>query len=488
MFGAIALANALTRHGDLLDAGNREEWGCRLRRAGEFIRRNFEITYGNINYPLTATHGLFLLGKTLGEPEWQARARELARQSLEYFTQPNRLIYGEGHPMDRISPLGCRPVDLGYNVEESLPAMLHYAGLAGDGAVMAAVRASMRAHLAFLLPDGGWDNSWGTRSFKWTYWGSRTSDGALPAYLALAGEEPGFQAAAERQLALLRRCTVDGLLYGGPHLAARGAKPCVHHTFTHAKALADALDAGAPPRASSAPYVAADGIRAFPEIATWLAWRGPWRATVTRNDWLYQSGVWHPTGGAISMLYHGKAGPLLAGSLAAYVRVEAANMQPSPDAEDYPLTPRIEKTVDGRAFSTLYDLNATVRTEDAGGAAVFSVEGELCDRSGARGGGRVAMNYRISADSVEIEATAPEGARLALPLIALQSETLRRKDDRTITIAKSGGLVEVRATAPMELREEGWARVFNLVPGFLAAPIGIPLGGGRPVSCALRVG
>jgi hypothetical protein len=76
VFGAIALANALARHGDLLDSGVREERGRRLRRAGEFIRRNFDIAYGNVNYPLTATHGLFLLGKTLGEPEWQARARE----------------------------------------------------------------------------------------------------------------------------------------------------------------------------------------------------------------------------------------------------------------------------------------------------------------------------------------------------------------------------------------------------------------------------
>ena len=488
VFGSIALANALTRHGDLLDSGVRDEWGRRLRRAGEFIRRNFDIMYGNINYPLTATHGLFLLGGMLGEPEWQARARELARQALDYFTEPSRLLYGEGHPMDRVSPLGCRPVDLGYNVEESLPSMLHYSRLAADSAVSDAVRGSLRAHLAFLLPDGGWDNSWGTRSFKWTYWGSRTSDGAVPAYLALSGEEPGFYAAAERHLALLRRCTVAGLLYGGPHLAARGAKPCVHHTFTHAKALADALDAGAPPQASSAAFhEPADGVRFFPEIATWLVGRGPWRATVTRNDWLYQPGVWHPTGGAISVLYHGKAGPLLAGSLAAYVRVEEANMQLSPDSEDYPLTPRVERVVEGRAFSTLYDLNANVRAGDEGGVSTFSVEGELCASSGDRGGGRVALKYRISADSVEIEASAPEGARLVLPLIALHSETVRRTAAGAIAISKPGALVEVRATAPLELRDEGRSRVFNLVPGFLAAPLTIPLGGAQPVSCTLRV-
>jgi hypothetical protein len=489
VFGAISLANALNRHGDLLDAGVRGDWGRRLRRAGEFIRRNFDLAYGNINYPVTATHGLFLLGQTLGEPEWQARARELARQSLACFTAPSGLLFGEGHPMDRVSPLGCRPVDLGYNVEESLPALLHYARLAGDSAALSAARRSLRAHLAFLLPDGGWDNSWGTRSFKWTYWGSRTSDGAVPAYLSLSGEEPGFHDAVERHLALLRRCTAGGLLHGGPHLAARGAKPCMHHTLTHAKALADALDAGAPPRANSAPASreASGGIRYFPEIATWLAERGPWRATVTRNDWLYQPGVWHPTGGAISLLYHRKAGPLLAGSLAAYVRVEAPNMQPSPDAEDYPLTPRVERVVEGRVFSTLYDTNAAVQAEDNGGVIAFAVEAELRDSSGA-GGGRVSLRYRISGDSVEITASAPEGARLALPLIALPSETVRQTAAGAIAISKAGALVQVRATAPLELRDGGRSRVFNLVPGFLAVPITVALGGAQPVVCTLRAG
>jgi hypothetical protein len=491
VFGSLAQAWALERHGDLLESSVRQAWGRRLRRAGEFIRKTFDIAYGNINYPLTATHALFLLGRMLDEPEWQARARELARQSLGYFTEPSRLLFGEGHPEDRISPLGCRPVDLGYNVEESLPALLDYSWMASDEQVRAAVRRSLRAHLAFMLPDGGWDNSWGTRSFKWTYWGSRTSDGALSAYLSLSGKEPGFYTAAERHLTLLRRCTAGGLLYGGPHLAARGAQPCVHHTFTHAKVLADALDAGLPPSPvdpTPLPRESADGIHFFPEIATWLAARGPWMATVTRNDWLYQPGVWHPTGGAISMLYHRAVGPLLAGSMARYRRVEAHNMQPSPDEEDYPLTPRVDRMVGEREFSTLYDLSANVRAQDQGGAIRFDVEGELCDSSGARGGGRVAMSYRIAADSTEISVAAPEGSSFALPLIALPTETLHPIAGDTIAIARSGGTVRVHASGPLGLRDDGRARVFNLVPGFLAAPLVIEITDARPVTCTIQAG
>ena len=487
VFGAIALANALDRHGDLIDAGIRDEWGRRLRRAGEFIFKNFDISYGNINYPLTATHGLFLLGKMLGEPAWQERARALARQGLAYFTD-SHLLYGEGHPMDRVTPLGCRPVDLGYNVEESLPGLLHYSRLAGDAAVADAVRSALRGHLAFLLPDGGWDNSWGTRSFKWTYWGSRTSDGAIPALLALSAEEPGFFTAAEHHLALLRRCTVDGLLYGGPHLAACGARPCVHHTFTHAKALADALDTGVPAPRDSAPLPreTAGGLQFYPEIATWLAARGPWRATVTRYDFLYQPDVWHPTGGAISMLYHREAGPLMAGSLAVYRRVEAKNMQLPPYPEDYPLTPRVDRVVNGQLFSTLYDLNAKVQAEDKGGVIHFAVDGELCAATGAPGGGRVTLDHRFSARSLEISAAAPEGARLVLPLIALSSETVRRTGPGAISIAKPGCTVQVRAAGSLELRDEGRSRVFNLVPGFLAVPVAIPLTPDKAVTCEIR--
>jgi hypothetical protein len=480
VFGALALAHAIERHGDLLESSVRDVWSRRLRRAGEFIRNTFEITYGNINYPLTATHALFLLGRMLGEPEWQARSRELARQSLSYFMEPDQLLYGEGHPEDKVSPLGCRPVDLGYNVEESLPALLDYARLAGDDRIRAAVQASMRAHLAFMLPDGGWDNSWGTRGFKWTYWGSRTSDGALSAYLSLSREEPGFHTAAGRHLMLLRRCTAGGLLYGGPHLAARGAQPCVHHTFTHAKVLADVLDTAPTPSPASStplPRESADGVRFFPEIATWLAARGPWRVTVTRNDWLYQPGVWHPTGGAISMLYHRDVGPLLAGSLASYRRVEPNNMQPSPDAEDYPLTPRVDRTAGDQTFSTLYDLSANVRAQDQGGVIRFDVDAELCAPSGARGGGRVSMTYRLAADSMEISVSAPQGSRLALPLIALPAETVRRTAAGAITISKAGGTVVVRATAPLQVRDEGQSRIFNLVPGFLAVPLTVEVTG-----------
>jgi len=167
------------------------------------------------------------------------------------------------------------------------------------------------------------------------------------------------------------------------------AKPCMHHTLTHAKALADALDAGAPPRANSAPASreASGGIRYFPEIATWLAERGPWRATVTRNDWLYQPGVWHPTGGAISLALPPQSGASLSR--------QSGGVCSGGSAEHATLARRRGLPADAQSgnalwragsSSTLYDTNAAVQAEDNGGVIAFAVEAELRDSSGAGGG------------------------------------------------------------------------------------------------------
>lgn len=51
--------------------------------------------------------------------------------------------------------------------------MVYYALMAKDTDLLTLVDRSMATHLEFMLPDGAWDNSWGTRSFKWTYWGGR---------------------------------------------------------------------------------------------------------------------------------------------------------------------------------------------------------------------------------------------------------------------------------------------------------------------------
>src|SRR3984957_17341813 len=234
VFHAIALAEALHHHGAILDTATRQRWTERLARAAKFLDTFITIETGNINYPVTSSHCFALCAQVLGDHHYLDRAHQMAHAALDYFTE-NNLLFGEGHPQTAITPKKCRPVDLGYNVEESLPSLAQYALLAKDQAVLDKTISALRAHLEFMLPDGAWDNSWGSRNYKWTWWGSRTSDGCHPAFVLLADHDPRFREAALRNVELMSDCTHNNVLYGGPHYFQHGDKPCIHHTFTHAK-------------------------------------------------------------------------------------------------------------------------------------------------------------------------------------------------------------------------------------------------------------
>lgn len=227
------------------------------------------------------------------------------------------------------TPKDGYPVDLGYNVEESLPNLAFYAAAAGNDALAELVGCSMRSHLEFMLPDGAWDNSWGTRSFKWTYWGSRTSDGMAAGYALFMDEYPEFRTAVRRNLELLRRATYGGMLYGGMHYRSAGQPPCNHHTFSHARGLASLLAVYEPASADAMPLPreAAEGVREFRDIRTWLVAAGSWRATITDLDAPYRVMGTHPMGGALSLLWHRTLGPVFAAGMNRYALIEPTNMQ-----------------------------------------------------------------------------------------------------------------------------------------------------------------
>ncbi|MEM9986849.1 MAG: hypothetical protein AAF804_17280, partial [Bacteroidota bacterium] len=364
VFGAIALAEALHHHGQVLPPEVKETWLDRLGRAGEYIYQNFDLTFTNINYGFTAVYALHLLGRVLGRSDYLERSRFLARGMQDWFTEPNTLLFGEAKPSRAKSAKGLWGVDLGYNVEESLNGAVQYALAEKDEALLEPLTESLAGHLQFMLPDGAWDNSWGTRHYKWSYWGSRTTDGCQPAFGLLAGRNPAFGTAAFLNTELLSRCTAEGLLHGGLHYVTHGIKPCVHHTFTHAKALTVLLDAEnalpAITQQAPLPRAVADGIQEFPEVAVHLLARGDFRATVSTYDFIYKEHAQQGSGGSLCMLYHLQVGPLFAASMAKYLLVEVNNQQPNPNNEDIVLTPRLEAFDGQEWYTNLYDLQATV--------------------------------------------------------------------------------------------------------------------------------
>ncbi|MCU1324551.1 MAG: hypothetical protein JWM43_4200 [Acidobacteriaceae bacterium] len=518
VFHTIALAESLHHHGDLLDPATRQRWTARVARAAKFLDGFISMQTGNINYPITSTYCFALCGQLLNEPRYAERAQKLAHAAMDYFT-PNHLLFGEGHPLDALSAKGCRPVDLGYNVEESLPALTLYGLLTQDKPVLQLTVAALRAHLEFMLPNGAWDNSWGTRNYKWSWWGSRTSDGCHPAYALLAPVEPVFREAAYRNLELMAACTHNGLLYGGPDYALHGDLPCIHHTFTHAKALATVLDKSnasgvAPPSPRLVlPRDVATGLKSFPEIGTHLASIGDWRATVTEYDFDYfqqtdrsaGSTAGHVTGGSLSLLYHRTLGPLCTASMTQYQIVELSNQQVHRDAPTMPLTPRIEYSAapNTKPYASTTDFSAVLTTTSSPERISFNALGRLltAEHKAVPGAGlHYHLVYTFTPTVLEIVAStdAPSdlpqpashsqagvGLSFILPIIARQDETVDQPDPQTIRITKPTGTLLLRTDAAQGFAPLPKPRTFNLVPGFECVPIAIAMQPGQEVRIQL---
>lgn len=484
VFYAVALGEALHHYGGLLPEGRRPAITARLKRAFDFLHDNIMKLDSVINYPITCSAAMAVAHRQFGDERYAVKARELAAFALEHIGVDG-LIFGEGSPHEGVTDCGCRPVDLGYNVEESLPSLILYAQIMNDQAVLDAARASMAAHLEFMLPDGAWDNSWGVRVYKWTTWGSRTSDGCAYGYGSQT-DIPAFAEAALRNVELLRSHTHGGLLYGGPMYVSAKQPPCVHHTFCHAKPLAALLELGAPAAPSvPLPREAADGAKYFPTPRVTLLAKGPWRATVSQNHWP-QRHENQPSGGALTLLWHDAAGVVLAGSMTRYQMIEPNNMQlPPGDANGFCFTPRVETVSGGVAYRSVNDHGSALRHAYSGDALILTAEGVLRDGAQNTFGSRYALTYTLTAQEFAIEAYADTDATLYLPVIAASSEEASLTAN-TLKVARKAP-VTVTCTAPF-LPLDARARVFNHVGGTEALPLALALPAGKRMRVAVRVG
>lgn len=485
VFGAIALGEALYYHGHILDESLRNSWTKRLKKAADYIFEKFTIDFTNVNYGFTAVYALHLFGKLLKEPKYTAKSREMAQKVKNYFTDPHNLLWGEAKPIDKRSQKGLLGVDLGYNVEESLNSVVLYALEENDQELLNLLEKSLASHMEFMLPDGAWDNTWGTRHNKWSYWGSRTTDGCQIGFGMMAGRNPAFGKVAFKSTELLKECTADGLLHGGPHYISHGIKPCIHHTFAHAKPLAALLDAGDKlpdiSNRSKLPRETEYGVKEFPEISTWLVSKNSWRGTITSYDALYHKTkpVQQATGGALSILYHNKVGLLFAASMAKYIIVEKNNQQHY-DGEDFALTPRIEVNKNGKWFTNLYDLKAQVNCSEVGDRIRFEVDTQIQNEEREKLEGANSdfhLSYNFYDEKLEISARPANGnqlsdvASLVLPVASVNKEKVIQSSSNIIEIHKPEGTVILESNVPLRIKSTERERVFNLVPGVEAVPV-----------------
>ena len=427
VFFAISLTEALHTGADIIAPVEKAKWEERLRKNGEWLYRVLDETHSaNINYLAANALALFLIGKYFNLPEYTEKAARLADFSMAHFTE-NGFLWGEtahggrgDHGREIVSAKGCRPIDMGYNFEESLPALVKYAYFSENEEMLVRLEEILMSQLEFFLPDGAIDNSFGSRNNKWTYWGSRTSDGCISMFALLADRNPIFAEAADRAYELLKSCTHDGYLYGGPHYHRHGILPCIHHTFPHAASLAFAVEHGKnAEKAGFLPVDRAVPVRYFPEIDTLKIAVGDYRATLTGYDCNTGEGN-HVSGGSLTLLYHYGQGPMIAGSTLDFRNSEANNFQlPLKLSEHRSLVPRLEAITDERRYASAYDDTVKMQVcEKSSSVEVTAICG-LYTGAGARLRGDLdrKVKYTFTADGVTVRIENCDGTKYVLPLI-----------------------------------------------------------------------
>jgi hypothetical protein len=251
--------------------------------------------------------------------------------------------------------------------------------------------------------------------------------------------------------------------------------PCVHHTFCHAKALAAALDHGLEPlpQHPALPRELAAGLSYYPSIDTALIAKGPWRTTVTGYDFDYVPNG-HATGGAITLLWHNEAGPVLASTMTEYSLIEPNNMQLPKRLDNITLTARIEKkTVDGY-FRSCTDQQAEMICVEGPDIRVTAI-GHL--RNGAREAtDAFTLEYTFTEKETQIGILVEGDCCVyKLPVIASSRATLNRIDERTVEIKTETARIEIAANQSLLMEDKAGQRIFNPVGGFEAVPFYLEL-------------
>jgi len=487
VFAAISLGETLYYHDHILDDDTKLMWTERFKIASEYMYDLIDqlIDNTNINYTIATAAALAIADRYLGVPKYKAKAYDLAHLALE-FIDSDGLIFGEGHPPTAITAKGCRAVDLAYNTEESLANLLTYATIEQDSVVYDEVIRSMETHMNFMLPDGSWDNSWGARNAKWSYWGSRSSDGCQNAYGILANENPVFGEVAYRNSRLMESCTQDGLLLGGPMYASAGEPACSHHTFAHVKSIVTMLNHGIEPSGGlSLPVESAQGVRFYQSIHVHQVAKGPWRASVSDYDYDYDVEEGNPTGGAITLLWHNTAGPLVAATMTTYQLTEPTNMQIPFQQSPFCQTPRIEYAQDGVYYRSINDKTAAVTYSEEDEAITVTATGVL--RDGAQAGSTAyTKQYTFTDNSVGLTVRTEAGAAVyRLPVISkntdivtVSADTVQiTTDNANITVYCASGISVESIPQPLSNpsfdngKAKTLSRTFNPVAGFEAVPI-----------------
>lgn len=486
----ISLAGALDLVEDTLSEDERLAWGSAISKAADFSLERFGPGQSNINYIPTAAVGLVLAHRTVDTPNdaWLEKAEELIGYIASQVNDDN-LIVGEG-----------KGVDLGYNIAQSIGFMAWYGILMNQPDTVDLAASLLKTHQHFMYPNGAIDNSWGTRSFKWTLEsGTKTAPGVHFTFGLLADKDPSIHRGALLALEWLENHALDieNRVVYGPHAWQydHSNPPSNYGTFARAQSIATAIEF-APQATDPAPIPAEqhNWVKHFPTTGTAVLRTERVMATLSA----YANNERYPLetavrGGSATVLWfegYGPNGFLQVSSQTEYNRVETRHM---PDGIDpLPLTPRIETT--GDIYSTnLFDPGASLAVTQSADTINVVTSGTLRDRDG-NAGSSFTWNHEFGPDSYSktIELSEAAGVRIIEPFIDNPGNRYTVEGDETFVITDSDGkqwqLTIDSSSVPLTLSHgDQHERYYVPFPGFNCYPLTIELQTNGPATIVYTV-
>lgn len=457
-FSAMSIGDAIYHFGDELPQKYRSKWMSIFLRMTDAFMKPKEGFRPVTNYYCGIATLFAMAWRLTGNIAYYEESRRWIDPIFERFDEDG-LLYGEGYPMEFDD--GSHTIDIGYNLEESIPLLIRYSKLTGEHEEF--FRARLRDHLEFLLPDGAMDDSFGTRHNKWTYWGSRTSDGLIEG-LAWVLDDPLFANACERVLSIYESCTHDGLL-AMPMADEVGEPTCLHHTFAHAKALATLVSIKDIPTVADVklPCETNYGIKSFQNGRLMLVSHGNLRATFSTIKAGFLPEFAANGGGSMNLLYHGKYGVICAATSAEYEPTEPLNQQHLRSADESP------------CMTAQFIVDGKMGCQDKG-VSLSSNGNEIC---------ATASNwqacYAFLEDSLDITLKCEKGI-YNLPIVC--------KKKSVVSVSCDGRCVEIDGklciTSDKPLMIDSNKRVFNQVGGLLYLPISVNVTGTVNISIEIK--
>ncbi len=464
IFTCLMLGETLHRFGDILDKETFTKWDNIFRRRAAASIGWCEKAGPHINYNAGAAAMFAFAYNYTGEQKFLDNALKQEAFCREHFDNEG-LFFGEGKPLDGTTAKGCHFIDMGYNLEESIPLLVLHALWTKDDEKIKFYTDRAIDHLGFLLPDGAIDNSWGTRQNKWTYWGSRTSDGMHEGFVHVAKDNPVIAKAVRRNIELLEKCTVDGRLYGGLMYHSAGEPACIHHAFDKVKSLAvmylemgdefDTCESALLPRET-------EGVKSYQNGYLYTVTKGDFTATINACDThIYTAS--ETGGGAISMLYNKKYGAVMAATLYRFVTTEPMNMQ-------------IQRHVDDEICNT-----ARIGRSDTDKTVELVQNGYTITAKSEKSGFEI--NYDFAEDAVNIRVLSNQDSEYILPIISQSGDKVELAENEVIF----KDMLSVSFDSKYTIDPIDKKRHFHPVGGFQYKHLTFPVSADKPLNIKIRI-